>query len=167
MSAVREIHAKKNNYNIETTQTINKQIEAIQRRITRTYEDKVDGIISEDFWRFQNQIWHAQKDDLYRQLRKINEFDEHFYNEAETLLNWCKDSYNAFLKGTQEDKRFIAQILVSNFSYEDKKLSVEPYSVFYNMLDFAENKAVKKATVELAETQQGQQKTALEKAVFF
>lgn len=156
LGAVIEIHEKKNNYNHETVSSINKQIETIQRRIERAYVDKVDGNIPEEFWKSQNRIWHAEKDELYERLKKINEFDNQFYTNAETLLKWCKNSHDIFKKGTAEDKRFIAKIVLSNMTYKDKKLSLEPYSLFFDMLKVN----AQKSTIELAETQTTHNKKA-------
>ncbi len=154
LDAIREIHSKKNDYNLDTTETINKQIETIQKRIGQAYIDKVDGKIPEDFWMAQNRAWHAQKDELYNQLKKMNEFDSKFYSSSELLLKFCKDAHNAFIGGNADDKRFITNIVVSNLNYKDRKLSVELHPVFDNLLNCPnlKNGGTSEATVELFAT---------------
>ncbi len=162
LEAVKDIHEKKNNYNHETEASINRQIKTIEKRIEGAYLDKVDGVISEDFWRVQNRKWHAEKADLLERLKVINSIDTKFYDNAETLLNLCKNSPEIFKNGTNEQKRLIAKIIGSNFVYKDKKLSIEPYSVFYELLNAKENQL----TLEPAETQSGSTKAAPESADF-
>lgn len=147
--AIRDIHEKKCEYNQDTTESINKQIQTIQKRIERAYIDKVDGNITEEFWKAQNRKWHAEKEDLYERLKNINDVDNKFYDDAETLLNLCKDSHNAFIKGTPEQKRLIAKCVLSNLTYKDKKLDIEPFEVFYNLLGID----AKNPTIEPSETQ--------------
>ena len=149
LEAVKEIHEKKNNYNKDTTESINKQIHTIQKRIEKAYIDKIDGNIPEDFWKLQNKKWHAEKRDLYERLKVVNDVDNQFYYDAETLLNWCKDSHRLFLEGSPEQKRLIGKCVLSNFSYKDKKLSLEPHSVFYELLKIPKNKK----TIEPFKTQ--------------
>lgn len=95
-------------------------------------------------------------------MKKINNVDNKFYDDAETLLNWCKDSRNAFIKGTAEQKRLIAKCVLSNLTYKDKKLDIEPFEVFYNLLSID----AKNSTIELAETQTESIKKAAESANF-
>lgn len=162
LTAVVEIHEKKSDYNYETVSTINKQIETVQRRIERAYVDKVDGNIPEDFWKSQNRIWHAEKDELYNRLKKINNFDNQFYSDSEILLKWCKNTYESFKNGSEEDKRFISKIVISNMSYKDKKLDIVPHPLFFGML----KANAKKTTIELPETRAKKQKTTPKEVVF-
>ena len=156
LNCIKDIHKKKNEYNHNVEKNINNQIQTIQKRIERLYEDKVDGNITEEFWRSKNITWHAEKENLISQLKLLNQSDTQFYNDAETILNWCRNSYSAFINGDYDDKKIIAQLVLSNLSYKDKKLSVEPNSVFYDMLCIKNSKS----TIELAETQTTSNKKA-------
>ena len=78
------------------------------------------------------------------------------------MLNWCKDSHNAFIKGTAEQKRLIAKCVLSNLTYKDKKLDIEPFEVFYNLLGID----AKNTTIEPSETQSECIKKAPEGANF-
>ena len=83
----------------------------------------------------QNNAWQSQLNELKKQYDKLSNSDKRFYNDADTLLNWCKNSHDIFIKGTPDEKRFIAQIIVSNISYKDKKLSVELHPLFNSLLN--------------------------------
>ena len=103
------------------------------------YNDKIDGNITEEFWRTQNKIYHNEKNALIDKLKYLNNSDEKFYNNTEILLNWCKNSYETFKNGSNADKRFITKILVSNLTYSAKTLKVELKPVFSGMLKNGKN----------------------------
>ena len=72
----------------------------------------------------------ASKKTLIEQLNRINEADVKFYDTCEKLLAFAKDSYNMFMNGTVEDKRFITKTVLSNATYYDGKLDVELHPAF-------------------------------------
>lgn len=125
------------------------------------YNDKIDGNITEDFWRTQNKIYHNEKNALIDKLKYLNNSDEKFYNNAEILLNWCKNSYETFKNGSNADKRFITKILVSNITYSAKKLDIELKPVFYGMLKNSKNNA----TIEPTQIRINTKKQPLNEAV--
>ena len=161
LNCVKDIHARKNEYNATSEQNIQKQIEKLNKRIETVYNDKIDGNITEDFWRTQNKIYHNEKNALIDKLKYLNNGDEKFYNNAEILLNWCKNSYETFKNGSNADKRFITKILVSNISYSAKKLDIELKPVFYGMLKNSKNNA----TIEPTQTRINTKKQPLNEAV--
>lgn len=130
MKAIKDIHAKKNDYNEETSETIEKQIKILQKRIEQLYIDKIDGNISSEFWKEKNDLWHTQKDALISKLKILNEGDKKFYESSNLILEFCKDAHSLFMGATGEEKRNILNLVCSNFSYKDKELSIELNSVF-------------------------------------
>ena len=112
-----------------------KQINTLQSRIEKLYEDKCDGSVSEDFWLKMNKKWHAEKTELINHLQRMNRADEEFYALTEMLLKFCKNAHEMYLKGTEEEKRFITSTVVSNITYYDKNLNIELFPVFYILSD--------------------------------
>ena len=136
-------------------------MEKLNKRIETAYNDKIDCNITEDFWRTQNKIYHNEKNALIDKLKYLNNSDEKFYNNAEILLNWCKNSYETFKNGSNADKRFITNILVSNLSYSAKTLNVELKPVFSGML----KNRKKSQTIEPTKTRINTKKTTSCEAV--
>ena len=161
LNCIKDIHARKNEYNATSEQNIQKQIKKLNKRIETVYNDKIDGNITEDFWRTQNKIYHNEKNALIDKLKYLNNSDEKFYNNAEILLNWCKNSYETFKNGSNADKRFITNILVSNLSYSAKTLNVELKPVFSGML----KNRKKSQTIEPTKTRINTKKTTSCEAV--
>ena len=130
MSSIKEIHKQKSVYNEETTEAIEKQIKTLQNRIEQLYIDKVDGNITNEFWREKNKTWHEQKDELLNKLKILNNSDRKFYESSNLILEFCKDAHNLFLVADNEQKRNIVNLVCSSLSYKDKELNIVLSSIF-------------------------------------
>lgn len=95
--------------------------------------DKVDGNIPEDFWKENNRKWHAQKNELYERLKRINNSDMKFYESSELILKFCEEAHSLFLGANDEDRRTIVNIVFANLKYKDRELLLEPFSVFHDI----------------------------------
>lgn len=163
---IKDIHNDKNVYQEQTEANINQKIEQLNKRIKQAYNDKCDGIIDEDFWKARNQEYHADKAELIEKLHRINDADVKFYDTCEKLLKFVKDAPHMFLSGTVEDKRFIAQIVLSNAMYYDKKLDIELHPAFDTLFRLSKEHENNKTTIEPSETQSECIKKAPEGANF-
>ena len=83
---------------------------------------------------------------------KVYNNDVKFYDTCEKLLAFAKDSYNMFMNGTVEDKRFITQTVLSNATYYDGKLDVELHPAFDTLFRLYKEYEHQKLTIELSES---------------
>ena len=165
-SFIKEIHDDKNDYQGKAEANISRKIEQLNKRIRQAYDDRCDGTIEEDFWKKINQEYHAEKAELIEQLNRINEADVKFYDTCEKLLAFAKDSYNMFMNGTVEDKRFITQTVLSNATYYDGNFDVELHPAFDTLFRLAKESNHQNSTIEPPETQSESIKKAPEGAKF-
>ena len=131
---IKEIHDDKYDYQEKKEANINRKLEQVNKRIKQAYVDKCDGAIEEDFWREINKSYHAEKAELIEALQRINEADVKFYDTCEKLLKFAQNAHQMFLNGSTEDKRFIAQTIISNATYSDGKFDVELHPAFEALL---------------------------------
>ena len=59
----------------------------------------MDGTITHDFWKSQNDKWQNEKDRLKIQLDEIDRLDREFYEKADIVLGFTDNAYMYFLKG--------------------------------------------------------------------
>ena len=108
----------------------------------------------------------ASKKTLIEQLNRINEADVKFYDTCEKLLAFAKDSYNMFMNGTVEDKRFITKTVLSNATYYDGKLDVELHPAFDTLFRLSKEYEHQKSTIEPSESVDFTNKKTLPKKCF-
>lgn len=137
LGSIKDLHKKQKAYSEESAENIEQQIKTLQKRIEKAYMDKLDGNVSNEFWKQQNDLWHSQKDELINRLKVLSNSDKKFYESSNLILEFCKDAYELFLGASAEEKRNIVNLVCSNLLYKDKELSIELNSVFNTLLKSA------------------------------
>lgn len=133
--AIKEVRKIKSEYEGTSLEEIQKQIARLNNRLEKLYEDKVDGIISREYWQEKHNEWHAQKDNLINKLKIISSTAKNFDEGSNLLENFCKYAQDEFLRSSAKKKQAILKMLGSNFFYKDKKVSVVLTSVFDYILN--------------------------------
>ena len=65
---LRQNHDKEKAHHRQTIQDLNKKIETLQDRLNKAYEDKLDGMIPEEFWEEKFKTWTEKKQKLTTDL---------------------------------------------------------------------------------------------------
>ena len=151
VEAVKEMNSMNMEYTNNSVDQITKKLKTIERRINTLYEDKIDGVITQEFWEEKNRAWSKEKNKLQIQLQSISKTNDTFREGSNLLLNILKDLPQLYLQGNKIEKKKILNLLGSNFVYKDKELSIELNSVFNYLLnfDFSKNGGVDCSTLEL------------------
>ncbi|MBR1942996.1 hypothetical protein IJ843_04615 [bacterium] len=132
---------------------IPKIIKRLQSRIDNLYTDKLDGRITEEFWKEKHNLWYEEKEELIQKLSSINKAARTFDEGTNLLENFCKHAPALYERAFPKTKQKILKIIGSNFTYKDKKVSVVLTSVFDLLLNnpFSKNGGVDVARFELFE----------------
>ena len=151
VEAVKEMIVVDSNYTENSFNQIAKKLSTIEKRLDALYSDKVDGIITQEFWEEKNRAWSEEKYKLQIQLQSISKTNDTFREGSNLLLNILKDLPQLFLQGNKIEKKKILNLIGSNFIYEDGNLHIELTSVFHYLLnfDFSKNGGDDCSTLEL------------------
>lgn len=132
---LKEVHELKNGYSKEVKSNLQKQIVTLENRIENAFELKLDGTITHEFWKAQNDKWQAEKDKIYIQLEEINKLNKQFYEQADTLLSFTDNAYEYYLKGNIAQRRKILEIISEKITYKDKAFNLILKPVFQTILE--------------------------------
>lgn len=143
MQALKDIHKLKVEYHNNTMEDITKQVKKLQKRIDSIYIDKIEGNVSEEYWKEKTNLWQNEKNELLIKLSEHNAADESYLNNASVILELAKNAYSLFISATSTDKRKIVNLLYSNFLYIDGKLRVSINSPFNELIS---SKTIKTAS---------------------
>ena len=129
------LHDKKNGYSKDVKTNLQKQITTLENRIEHAFELKLDGTITHEFWKRQNDKWQAEKDRIYIQLDEINKLDKQFYEQADALLRFTDNAYEYYLKGSIAQRRKILEIISEKITYKDKTFNLILKPVFQTIAE--------------------------------
>lgn len=149
-AGIKETRRLKGEYEEHSVEEIEKQIKRLQARIDNLYTDKLDGRITEEFWKEKHNLWYEEKDQLIEKLKSINNAARTFDEGTNLLENFCKHAPRLYERACPKTKQEILKIIGSNFTYKDKKVSVELTSVFELLLNnpFSKNGGIYKPKLE-------------------
>ncbi len=129
-AGLKALHKQKVEYQNMSVEQIHQNLKRVQERIDSAYIDKLDGTITEDFWKAQTKKWQKEKDDLSIKMESFRKADKEYFQFSDLLLELCKNAYDLFFRQSAEEKRKLLNIVCSNFSYKDGELDIELNSPF-------------------------------------
>lgn len=124
------LHKQKIQYENLSTDEIQVRIKKLQGLINKCYEDKLEGVISNDFWQEKTKEWQEEKDLLVIKLDALNKANKDYLINSSSILELCKDAHSMFLSKLPEERRKLLNLVCSNFSFDNEKLNVELISPF-------------------------------------
>ena len=137
LSELRENMKEKLEHHNHSVQQIEKQITVLQHRIEQAYMDKLDGTISEEFWRAQTKKWSLEKDDLSAQLAGGQQSNTQFLDNANLIFELAKKASGLFNRANHEQKRKLMKMLFSNCVLTDRNLDLKLRSPYDLILENA------------------------------
>lgn len=128
MDGLKEIH-KEQGIDMETNKKIlRKRIDKIDKAIKDAFESGMHRFSQG----LQSNIeqWEMERRKLILEEQEMLKTTKTFFEQSNSLLEFCKDCHSTFLKGNAEQKRRIVKIVCSNFSYDGENIVIEPNPIF-------------------------------------
>lgn len=133
-TTLRDSHEGKKAFTIAETNECRTQIDKLQRRIEKAYEDKLDGSITTEQYNKFRENWTKQKEEYEAKLARISKADKEYYITASYLLELASLSYELFLGSEPEQKRQIITLTLQNLTLKDGNLCydwVKPFDSIF------------------------------------
>ena len=111
--------AEEARFHRDTLETITQRIEAVQVRLEKAFEAKLDGAVPEDLWRKKSQEWQLELQHLRENLAQHQGAKQAFYEQGFKLLELAERAYLLYQKHDRAKMRALVQILCSNSVLRD------------------------------------------------
>ena len=102
---------------LSSLEEIQKQITRLSKRIDNLYADKLDGNVTEEYWKEKHNLWYREKEELIEKSHALNNAAKNFDEGSNLLENFCKHAPQEYLKANKKEKQQILKMLGSNFTY--------------------------------------------------
>ena len=88
---------------------------SVRRRIEQAYIDKLDGTISDKFWKSKNAEWHTEEAQILASLSSLNAFkDRQSALDATKILELANKACFLYLGQSATEKAKLLRIVLSN-----------------------------------------------------
>ena len=107
----------KNNldYGENQANEVRKQIETLQKRLSKLLDLYTDGNIDKNSYDTKNKEWQYELDELLIKQSKINKTPIEFIERARDLFELCKNAQECYSQANYEKKSEFLKLLHSNF----------------------------------------------------
>ena len=103
-------------YNISNLQSypIQAQYNKLQLRLDRIYIDKLDEVITTEFYQEKTNEWKNEQANILKNITKHKDANTNYFEQGIKILELSQKLYSTYLKRNNEGKREILNILLSN-----------------------------------------------------
>lgn len=136
--ALLESHQYERTYHLKQITVLEDQYRTLQNKINKTYEDKIEGLIDNDFWNMQNTKWKQEQALIETQLASIRSSNTAYIDQGVKLMELARQAPTLFKEMTPDEKRELVNLVLSNPRIENGSLCYDlkkPFSYFANVTD--------------------------------
>ena len=119
----------------EKTVDLKHQIDVLNRRLSKLYDDRMDGIITDDFYFEKRDTYQKELDELCFTFEQIATSNRNIIENAEIIIELSKDAHSLYLRQTPKEKAELMKLLTIELLFDGEKLIITPHSAFSALLN--------------------------------
>lgn len=123
LNAVIELNKQSQSFQEDNLKRLNACAEKLRREISLIYQDKLDGNISHDQWKEENDIRRQRLEAVKIKIEALDTTNQNFMTEVNSILELLENLYDKYLQASDENKVKLLKSVLSNCTLEGGKLS--------------------------------------------
>lgn len=112
--------------------------ERLRKRLEAVYVDKLDGSVTEDFYRRMSAQWRDELDRCQRDLARHQEASNNYMDEGVALISLARKAHDLFESSTAVEKRRLLNFVLSNCTWQHGELRADyrqPFDLLAETID--------------------------------
>ncbi|WP_235362823.1 hypothetical protein [Brevundimonas diminuta] len=89
------------------------------------YEDKLDGVISDDFYRRMQIVWREERDRCLKDIERHHSADDEYIDNGIALIRLGREAHDLFERASASEKRRVLNLVLSNCSWAHGELTAK------------------------------------------
>jgi len=122
VKSLKDSHQDKSLYYQSLRTDFQKEIEKYETRIEKMYEDKLDGIITKEFYDQRRKQYRQKQKKIQKKLNRLLEADESYYLNASYILELASRAYELFQSSELEERRQLLKFTLQNCVLDGRKV---------------------------------------------
>lgn len=119
----------------QKTAEIKHRIDVLNRRLSKLYDDRMDGVITDDFYFEKRDEWQKELDELVFTFEQTATSSRNLIDDANTIIELSKDAHSLYLRQTPEEKAELMKLLTIELLFDGQNLIITPHSAFANLIN--------------------------------
>lgn len=114
-------HKDEQEYHSSQIKSLQKQYNKLQLRLDRIYIDKIDEVVTTEFYQEKTNEWKDEQSNILINIDKHKEANTNYFEQGIRILELAQKAYSAYLEQDNTGKRKLLNILLSNCTLNDGK----------------------------------------------
>ena len=123
--ALRQSHGEEKEFHREAIERLRGEYDRLQKRIETSYEDKLDGRITTEFYDRRVSEWRTEQERIELALRDHRHANQSYLDEGVALLELASRAADLFEKQPASEKRRLLDFVLSNCTWANGVLTPE------------------------------------------
>lgn len=132
---LKKIHEHESVFHQQSMDALKREYDLIEARISRMYDDKLDGRITQDIYDKKLKEYKEKQTDLLLQMEEHSNADQDFYLNASRVLDLANRALEVFESSETTEKRALLNFLLQNPVLEGKNLVFTLKSPFDSIVE--------------------------------
>ncbi|MCA9401560.1 MAG: zinc ribbon domain-containing protein, partial [Candidatus Omnitrophica bacterium] len=120
---IRENHSQEIEYKEKLLRSLEERYRALQRRLDALYDDRLDGVITQEFWKIKNTEIINEQEEVVRQINRAKDSEAKYFEYWLNILDLASRASEIYNKRNNEEKRMLLNFIFSNLILKDGKLT--------------------------------------------
>jgi len=120
LETMRESHGQEKAYHDAAVASLQAEYRHLQGRIDKAYEDKLDGRITEDFWKAKTEAWRTAQEKARGAIAAHEKANQAYFEQGADLLRLASRMYDLYRVRSLSEKRQLLDLVTSNFTVTGK-----------------------------------------------
>ncbi len=112
--ALRDGSKEERVYRLSEQKRLERRIRDLQNKLDKAYEDRLDGVIDDRYWKDISTKWRGEQDNLSNNLSRLKDANRDYIDQAIEILELSKTAYSQYLRQDDSQKRKLLQSVLSN-----------------------------------------------------
>jgi len=117
--ALLDSHKDEKEYHDKQLKILNTQYTKLQNRIHQIYIDKLDGNITDEFYREKVDDWRSEQEEIKSAIERHENADSNYLTQGVHILELCNKAYPLYLRQTPSERAKLLHYILSNCTLID------------------------------------------------
>ena len=118
----------------QKTAEIKRRIDVLNRRLSKLYDEHIDGMITDELYFEKRDEWQKELDELLFTFEMTASSNRNLIDDAETIIELSKDAYSLYLRQSSKEKAELMKLLTIELLFDGQNLIITPHSAFANLI---------------------------------
>lgn len=122
INALKQNHYKEKKYHDDAISRLQREHVKYQNRIDQMYLDKLDGVITDDYYHEKCSTWRKEQENILRKVKNHQQFNQTYLDTGLQLIELSQNASKLYAQQEMKEKRRLINFVFSNSIWKDGTL---------------------------------------------